>query len=277
MRLEAAPSAVGQDRGAKMYSPAGWEYADGRDGRRAHPVFPLTRSWRAPARPLPRREIRAVHGQEPAPAGPGRWPSGPAREPFDFCARIRDLCEDIRRRCDDLGHIDLARVLFAVTQARNGRAHGLQARVTPLRFAEGRLTRRRRDGTYQVQRYVVDGRDMLYLVTFCLPRFLDLNFDEKFVTLFHELYHINPSFDGDLRRHGGRCSVHSRSQRRYDEHMAHLARTYLSGGADPALYSFLRLSFAQLQERHGSVVGVVVPRPKIIPVPGAAQGRAWWG
>jgi hypothetical protein len=126
--------------------------------------------------------------------------------------------------------------------------------------------------TYQVQRYFVDSRDILYLVTFCLPRFLDLDFDEKFVTLFHELYHISPAFDGDLRRHDGRYSVHSHSQRLYDEHMAHLARAYLNDGADPNLHGFLRLDFAQLQCRHGSVVGVMVPRPKIIPLAEAKAG-----
>jgi hypothetical protein len=157
-------------------------------------------------------------------------------------------------------------MLFAVTQARNGHAHGLQARVTPLRFREGRLTRQRRGVTYQVQRFMVGSRDILYLVTFCLPRFLDLDFDEKMITLFHELYHISPAFDGDLRRHEGRYSIHSRSQRDYDEHMAQLAREYLANGADPGLYGFLRLTFAQLQRRHGSVEGVFVPRPKIIPI-----------
>src|SRR5206468_1851711 len=98
---------------------------------------------------------------------------------------------------------------------------GLQARVTPLRFAHGALVRRRRGVSFQVQRYFVDGAEMLYLVTFCLPRFLDQTFDDKFITLFHELFHISPAFDGDLRRHGG---------------------------------------------RYGSVVSVVVPRPKLIPV-----------
>jgi hypothetical protein len=168
------------------------------------------------------------------------------------------------------GHLDMTRVLFAVTQARNAHAHGLQARVTPLRFPRGRLTRQRRGVTYQVQRYWVGGREQLYLVTFCLPRFLDLDFDEKFITLFHELYHISPAFDGDLRRHDGRYAIHSHSQRRYDQHMTDLARAYLSAGADPSLYAFLRLSFAQLHHRHGGVVGVVVPRPKIIPLPATA-------
>ena len=169
-------------------------------------------------------------------------------------------------RMETLRHLDLSRILFGVTQARNGHAHGLQARVTPLRFSGGALTRRRRGVTYQVQRYFVNRHEVLYLVTFCLPRFLDLDFDEKLITLFHELYHISPEFDGDLRRHGGRYSIHSHSQRRYDEHMAHLARMYLASGADPQLHAFLRLNFSELESRHGSVIGVVVPRPKIVPV-----------
>jgi hypothetical protein len=165
----------------------------------------------------------------------------------------------------------VSRLLFGVTQARSGRAHGLQARVTPLRFRGGTLVRRRRGTVYQVQRFVVAEVEMLYLVTFCLPRFLDQEFDDKFITLFHELYHISPVFDGDLRRLDGRCAIHSHSKRAYDRHMAHLARAYLASGPDPQLHAFLRLDFTRLCHRHGSVVGVVVPRPKLVPLPNGSR------
>jgi hypothetical protein len=184
------------------------------------------------------------------------------------------LCLDLCRRSPELGHIDVGRLLIAMTQARSSQTHGLQARVTPLRFRHGQLTRRRRDGEYQVQRYFVGDCEMLYLVTFCLPRFLDQDFDDKFITLFHELYHISPAFEGDLRRHEGRYALHSHSKRGYDAHMAHLARAYLATRPDRTLHDFLRLNFAQLQHRHGSVVGVVVPRPRLIPIRHtAARGR----
>jgi len=49
--------------------------------------------------------------------------------------------------------------------------------------------------------------------------------------------------------------------------MAALARAYLSTGPEPDLHAFLRLNFAQLRHRHGRVVGTVVPRPKLVPVP----------
>lgn len=230
---------------------------------------PFVLSWHSPARPLPVRLARAPsngrqrHPDLPAPP----WlPTGPAHLPFDFCGHVRRLCADIVARCPELGHIDPSRLLFGMTQARSGRARGLQARVTPLRFRGGALRRVRRGVPYQVQRYVVDGREMLYLVTFCLPRFLDAQFDDKCITLFHELYHISPAFDGDLRRHGGRYDIHSHSKKDYDEHMAHLARAYLAASADPALHAFLRLCFDQLQRRHGGVAAVVVPRPKVLPV-----------
>lgn len=228
---------------------------------------PLVLRWSEADNPLPIRAIRApsrpLLSSMEAPPWLG---SGPSDRPFSFCEHIQRLCADVTARCTELGHIDVSRLLFGVTQARSHRPHGLQARVTPLRFRKGSLTRKRRGIVYQVQRYQVGMREMLYLVTFCLPRFLELNFDEKLITLFHELYHIGPACDGDLRRHDGRYSIHSHSQKLYDRHMAGLARTYLSDGADPALHAFLRLNFAQLQHRHGSVVGVFVPRPKLIPI-----------
>jgi hypothetical protein len=237
------------------------------------PQLPLVRQWNDPDNPLPCRTIRGPSRPRLIDGDPHPdLQTGPLGQPFDFCGHLQRLCADIARRCQPLRHLDVDRMLFAVTQARNGHAHGLQARVTPLRFRGGRLTRQRRGVNYQVQRYVVGQRDILYLVAFCLPRFLDLDFNEKFITLFHELFHINPAFDGDLRRHEGRYAIHSHSQRRYDEHMAQLARAYLAGGADPALHAFFRLNFAQLQRRHESIVGVVVPRPKIIPVPPPSNG-----
>jgi predicted metallopeptidase len=236
---------------------------------------PLILRWQEPDNPLPLRTIRppgsppGAHATRLAAQGPEPPPwrrSGPEDRPFDFGAHVRRLCADMVRHSDALRHIDVSRLLFGVLQARSARLPGLQARVTPLRCRGGALMRRRQGRSYQVQRFFVNGVEMLYLVTFCLPRFLDQDFDDKFITLFHELYHISPAFDGDLRRHAGRCDLHSNSKRLYDAHMADLARSYLSNGADHGLHDFLRLNFAQLRRRHGRVVGVSVPRPRLVAV-----------
>ncbi len=232
---------------------------------------PYLVEWGNGGRTLPRRLVTSRRRSPDGPPSfdPLHLPTGPEEWPFDFCGHMHRLCASVVSRCAGLYHIDIDRLLITAMQARTGRSSGLQARVTPMRFRDGALIRRHHGRDFQVQRFRVDGREVLYLMSFCLPRFLDQSFFEKLITVFHELYHIGPSFDGDLRRHAGRYEVHTHSQKDYDALMGALARAYLTGGADPALHAFLRLDFAQLQQKHGSVQGVVVPRPKLLPVPQA--------
>jgi predicted metallopeptidase len=224
--------------------------------------------WHATDNPLPTRRVRAAERTTPPPLStPPPWlDTGDVSAPFDFCGHVRRLIADSAVRCSTLQHIRPESILVGVIQARTHLRHGLQARVTPLRFRSGQLYRLRRGVTYQVQRYFQGDLEYLYVMSFCLPRFLDQEFDDKLMTIFHELYHISPAFDGDIRRHEGRYTIHSHSQKKYDRHMTDLAREYLQGKPDPNLHAFLRLNFAQLEDRHGAVAGIVVPRPKMIPV-----------
>lgn len=225
---------------------------------------PFVQSW-ATAADLPRRTVRLLHAGASDP-GPPWVDSGPAQKPFDVTAALSELMFDVCRHVAEFRHIDPARILVTILQARHPHGHGLQARVTPLRFPGGHLVRTARGRVHQVQRFIVAGVEMLYVMTFSMPRFLDRSFDDKMVTLFHELFHIGQNFDGDLRRHRGRCSLHTASQAAYDAHMAQLARAYLAGGANPRRHDFLRLTCGQLQARHGRVVGVMLPRVKILPL-----------
>ncbi len=231
-------------------------------------ILPLAYRWEDGSNPPPVKVIRTRHQPRlgPMQAPPPWLATGPAATAFDFCGHVRRLLHDIVARCQPLGHVDVSRLLVGVTRARNGRAHGLQARVTPLRFSRGELVRRRWGAAYQVQRYFLGDHEFYYLLTFCLPRFLNQEFSDKFITLFHELYHIGPECRGDLRRPGGGRRLHAPNRRKYDEDMAALAREYLAARPEPALHDFLRLNFAQLQHRHGAVAAVVVPHPRIVRV-----------
>lgn len=218
----------------------------------------------------------ASHGRGALPKGKVR-PSRPlpkpailglARIPFDFTHHMRVLCQDIIERTPNLRHIDLNRVLLTITRARSRRPFGLQAKVTPMRFSQGKLTQKRRGWNYQVQQYFVGEIEILYLMSFCLPRFLDLAFEEKMITIIHELFHIAPEFNGDLRRHAGRYYQHSHSKKKYDQHMHQYVEAYWKSNPDRGLSDFLRHSFEQLHERHGGVQGIIVPVPKLVPLLG---------
>lgn len=190
----------------------------------------------------------------------------PCHGPFHFTQHISLLCEDITRRMEIFQHIDMQRILVSFVRSRNERLWGLQAKLVPLRFRDGGLTAKRRGYYYKVQQFFVDDVELHYVLSFYLPRFLNQSFEEKMITIFHELYHVGPEFSGDIRRFEGTQSVHNRSQREYDRWMAYYAREYLCSEPPRIRYDFLKLNFEELQARYGAVVGVHVPSPKLIPV-----------
>ncbi|MGC1273543.1 MAG: hypothetical protein WBC44_07520 [Planctomycetaceae bacterium] len=187
--------------------------------------------------------------------------------PIDFCALMREMCSDLCAMLpDEYGHIHMDHVAVAFAQARRRVPHGLQAKLTPMRFAGGSLVERRDGRSWTIRRIFDGDHEILYILTFYLPRFLDHPPLEKLVTVLHELYHISPRFDGDIRRFDGRYHVHSHSQKGYDRLMEEHARRYLSLRPSRRFRSFLEKSFRQLEREHGRVYGVKVPIPKLIPL-----------
>ena len=185
---------------------------------------------------------------------------------FHFTRAMRAVCDDMTRRVPLLSHIDMSRVAVGFCQARKRVPHGLQASLTPLRFEGGARTTTTRGRLYTCESICdASGTEYLYLLNFYLPRFLDHNLGEKLTTVVHELWHIGEQFDGDLRRHEGRCYVHGPSQREFDRTASRLAGAWLASEPPADLYAFLRYSFRDLVTRYGQVYGEKYPTPKLIP------------
>lgn len=193
-------------------------------------------------------------------------PANRAAVGFDITAAIRELSADAAHRLAELAHIDVNRIAFTFTQARKPVAHGMQASLTPLRFEGGSREGRVRGRRVTMQRlFAPDGREMLYILTVYLPRFMNYGFREKLVTVFHELWHISPEFNGDLRRHPGRCYAHSASQAAYDAEMERLVDRWLAQQPCTSLYAFLHHDFAALERRFGRIIGMRAARPRLLP------------
>jgi predicted metallopeptidase len=191
----------------------------------------------------------------------------PPNQGFDFTLHIRHVCDDMVARLDELQHIDMSRVAVSFSQTRRSGDYGMHASLTPLRFADGKMHLFRRKRRWGIQRlFDPDGREMLYILNFYLPRFLDLPFREKLVTTLHELWHISPKFNGDVRRLGGRCFAHGSSSKQYDAKIEILLDRWLSLKPPDSLYEFLHPNFRQLSRTHGRVFGRRIPAPKLVPV-----------
>lgn len=183
---------------------------------------------------------------------------------FDFTAAVRTVCTDMTRRLPALGHVDMRRVAVGYRQTRSAVSHGLQASLTPLRFEGGAAVGRVRGRRYGCAR-VFDraGVECLYVLNFYLPRFLDHPLEEKLTTITHELWHVGPRMDGDLRRHDGRCYAHGGSQRVFDAHAARLAREWLAAGPPEGLVALIEPTFRELIAAHGAVVGDRYRAPRL--------------
>lgn len=177
---------------------------------------------------------------------------------------------DVCTRHPEFRHIDMSQVVVTFAQTRSPVEWGMQAKLTPMRFLNGALTEEREGRTWAVQRLVHNGREILYILTFYLPRFLNQSYIEKLVTVFHELYHVSPRFDGDIRRFEGACYMHTGSQAVYDRQMEKFVRQYLRMKSPSSLRAFLRYNFTGLRSAFGSVVGLRLPIPRLIPVDKAA-------
>ena len=171
------------------------------------------------------------------------------------------------RRVSQLTHIEVSRIAISFSRTRKDVAHGLAGLPRSLAVRErcGNLYPRGR--RYRCQQVLDEnGFPYLYILNFYLPRFLNHSLEEKLSTIVHELWHISPAFDGDIRRHNGRYFVHGSSQHQFDQWANRLAQSWLAGDPPQGIYAFLESDFDQLIAEHGHVCGTKIPLPKLIAV-----------
>jgi len=186
---------------------------------------------------------------------------------LNVTAELERLIADIAGRTEAFRHIDPERLLVCVSATRGGGVHGTYAKIHPLRFEGGehRKTIRRRRSTITVEMPAVThrGREILYVIYFLVPRFFNLSLREKLSTVFHELYHISPEFNGDIRRFPGKNFAHGSSTRKFNAAMAAFADEYVAGLVDRCGIAFLDGDMAAIRSRYGAIVGRKLPAPKI--------------
>jgi hypothetical protein len=185
---------------------------------------------------------------------------------LNLTAELERLIRDITARTPELQHIAPEKLLVCVSSGRPGRGGSL-AKIHPLRFPGGETcvtTRRgRRSVRCTMPSIMHQGEEMLYVIYFLVPRFLELPFREKLITIFHELYHISPDCDGDIRRFPGRNYAHGSSTKSYNAHMGELVDAYLERLPERSALAFLEGDLAALRARHRAIVARRLPAPRI--------------
>lgn len=186
---------------------------------------------------------------------------------LNLTLELERLIAHITRNVAEFAHIDPRRVLVCVSSTRGGGVHGTYAKIHPLRFEEGKRSKTVRRGMrryeYEMPQISHRGVEMLYVVYFLVPRFLNLPFREKMITLFHELYHISPDFNGDIRRFPGKNYAHGSSTKRYNVQMGRLVDFYLECLDDRSMIAFLEGDMEDVRGRFKTIVGRKMAAPRI--------------
>lgn len=185
---------------------------------------------------------------------------------LNLTGELEILIRDITARTPEFSHIVPEKLLVCVTSGRASRGGSL-AKIHPLRFAGGERSVKARRGRRSVLCTMPtirhQGEEMLYVVYFLVPRFLELSLREKLITIFHELYHISPDFDGDIRRFPGRNYAHGSSTKSYNLLMGTFVDAYLAKLPDHGVLSFLDGDLAALRARHKAIVARRLQAPRI--------------
>lgn len=176
------------------------------------------------------------------------------------------LVEDVVRTHPAFSHIMTDNILVAISPS-NGSRNGVVAKLRPMRFEGGSKTRTIRGIEYSAPEVSINGSNILYIVYFHLPRFLNHgNYKNKLSTVLHELYHISPLFNGDIRRFQGKNYAHGNSRTDYEKLINIYTDEYISSTLHPELCLFLKYKYSELKRKYGAIYGdmIRIPRSKLV-------------
>ena len=185
---------------------------------------------------------------------------------FDFTKAMERLVRHIVEVCPEFAHVQPDNLIIAHIRTRSPGTHGVYASVQPLRFEGGEPTIMKRGRTFAMPQVMHCGHEILYIIYFALPRFINLSYEEKLTTVFHELYHISPKFNGDIRRFKGKNFAHGHSRKVYNEKMQTFVNNYMSKPATDEYTEFLKMDFEKMSAEYGRIIGTKVkpPRPRLV-------------
>lgn len=183
---------------------------------------------------------------------------------LDLSVELDQLTRELAAEFIELSHIDVDVVLFTYSRSRRPGRGGLLARITPLRGEEGSRQLERHRGswleTWEYPQFKHGECEILYLITLLMPRFLHLEPRERLATIIHELWHISPACDGDIRRFPGKRYAHGDPSHGYHTLVDDLTDRYLHNRDNlPAL---LTLPVESWQEGHVRLDGLRIRKPR---------------
>jgi len=184
----------------------------------------------------------------------------------NFSLLMLELIQDIQRKISEYRKIDVSHLAVVPRSTKKRSRGGLIAYVTPLKFPGGspvlRKNHKNRVVDWAILPIYREGKELKYLIHFLCPRFLNLSFEEKMHTIMHELYHINPDFNGDLRWFKGKSKYHG-DLKAFEAMASGFAKAYLADPTHESYTRFLKYNSRQWYSAFGELEGTGYKAPRL--------------
>ncbi|HPS56520.1 MAG TPA: putative metallopeptidase [Spirochaetota bacterium] len=163
------------------------------------------------------------------------------------------LLHEMVSRTEEFRLFDVNRILLCCSTNRKTTGGGIYGKLLPMRFENGSEIVKHNSRFYTIPKLVVNDIEILYLMYFYMPKFFDLPAAEKVNVMFHELYHISPAFNGDIRRMGSVKKAHGHSKKAFEEKYIEYSRNFYEYVRSTPYHAFLSMRSDELRRRFKKV------------------------
>ncbi|MEI6079648.1 MAG: putative metallopeptidase [bacterium] len=180
-----------------------------------------------------------------------------------YATAMQSVIADITYNVDEFSYIDPDQIIVNFKKARETANEEVWAEITGL-SDDDHGSVQQREGRVEMFYYsnslLFNGTPVKYIIDFYVPLFFNLTFKDKLTTIFHELYHISPRFDGELRLFKGKAYQHGPSMEKYDRYMEYLVDKYLLRSPEAA--DFLKSNKEELAQKVRDTKIPRMPKPE---------------
>lgn len=147
---------------------------------------------------------------------------------LELIKSINNLIFDIKYKVEEFSHIEPEKIIVNFKKSITDTTY---AEIKTISSEGDHLLK---DKNGRIERFISStpalssGYPVKYLINLYIPLFFKLSLKEKLLTIFHELYHISPKFDGELRTFSCSQYQHGPSMNKYEYYMEYLLLKYLS-------------------------------------------------
>ncbi len=158
------------------------------------------------------------------------------------------IIHDMVKSTDEFKSFDMNKILICCASNRSDGRGAIYGKLSPLRFQDGSEIIKHNGRFYTIPKLKVNNIEILYVIYFYIPKFFNLSAKDKVNVMFHELYHINPEFNGDIRRMGKFKSAHGHSRKSFEEKYIEYADAFFETIKEAPYYNFLQMKTEDIQE-----------------------------